>query len=399
MRPFRRIEVALRAKPDLGRAKLEVVGTKGTAMRRLLCVAILIIGLIASASAQQQAPTAVPVGIVAATRKPIAKTADFVGRVNAINRVEVQARVTGYLEEVLFKEGELAREGQPLYRIEKDLFQAAVDQAQGTLAASNAKKLLTAIQYQRAEQLMSTSAGTAVSRDQALTADRAADAQILIDKANLETAEINLGYTAIVSPIAGKIGRTNITKGNVVSPQSGALTTIVSQDPIYVLFPVSQRQIMQVRAAGHTADVTGVKARLKFPDGSTYEPVGRIDFIDVTVDKATDTVQLRAVFPNPSGILVDGQLVNVNLEAGTAEEQVVVPQAALITDQQGVYVFIVEDGKAAVRRIKTGGANGEDIIVTEGLSAGEQVIVEGLQSLRPGVSVRASPAPPALGRG
>jgi membrane fusion protein (multidrug efflux system) len=368
-------------------------------MRTSLSVVSLVFGIIASASAQQQAPSAVPVGFVAAARKPIAKAADFVGRVSAIQRVEVQARVTGYLEEVLFKEGEVVQEGQPLYHIERDLFQAAAAQAQGTLAASNAKKLLTAIQYQRAEELLRSSTGTAVSRDQALTADRAAEAQILIDKANLDTANINLGYTSILSPIAGKIGRTNITKGNVVSSQSGTLTKIVSQDPMYVLFPVSQRQIMQVRAAGQAADITGVKARLKFSDGSTYEPLGKIDFVDVTVDKATDTVQLRAVFPNQSGLLTDGQLVNVNLEAGTADEQVVVPQAALITDQQGVYVFVVEDGKAAVRRIKTGGANGEDMIVTDGLSAGDQVIVEGLQALRPGISVRASPATPALSRG
>jgi membrane fusion protein (multidrug efflux system) len=373
-------------------------GTKGTAMRAILCVAVLLFGSLASAVAQQQPTPAVPVGIVSAARKPIAKTADFVGRVTAVQRVEVQARVTGYLEEVLFKEGDIVKEGQPLYRIEKDAFQAAVDQAEGTLAASNAKKLLTAIQYQRAEELMRTSTGTAVTRDQALTADRAADAQILIDKANLETTKINLGYTTITSPISGKIGRTSITKGNVVSPQSGTMTTIVSQDPTYVLFPVSQRQIMQVRNAGHVAEITEIKARLKFPDGSTYEPLGQIDFVDVTVDKATDTVQIRAVFANPSGALIDGQLVNINLEAGTPQDQVVVPQAALITDQQGVYVFVVEEGKAAIRRIKTGGANGDDTIVTEGLSGGEQVIVEGLQSLRPGAAVRASPAAPGLGR-
>lgn len=375
-----------------------IFGMKGTAMRAILCVAVLLFGPLAAAVAQQQQASAVPVGIVSAARKPIAKTADFVGRVSATQRVEVQARVTGYLEEVLFKEGDIVKEGQPLYHIEKDAFQAAVDQAEGTLAASNAKKLLTAIQYQRAEELMRTNTGTAVTRDQALTADRAADAQILIDKANLETTKINLGYTAITSPISGKIGRTSITKGNVVSPQSGTMTTIVSQDPTYVLFPVSQRQIMQVRNAGHVAAITEIKARLKFPDGSTYEPLGQIDFVDVTVDKATDTVQIRAVFANPSGALIDGQLVNINLEAGTPQDQVVVPQAALITDQQGVYVFVVEEGKAAIRRIKTGGANGDDTIVTEGLSGGEQVIVEGLQSLRPGVAVRTSPVAPGLGR-
>src|ERR1043165_7747207 len=187
---------------------------------------------------------------------------------------------------------------------------------------------------------MKTSAGTVTARDQALTADRAADAQMMIDQANLNTAKINLSYTEILSPISGKIGRTAITKGNVVSPQSGTLTTIVSQDPMYVLFPVSQRQLMEARQAGHLDDITGVKVRLHFPDGSIYDPIGRIDFVDVTVDRATDTVQVRAVFPNSKSQLIDGQLVTVNLETEQPEDRVVVAQSALITDQQGVYVFI-----------------------------------------------------------
>ena len=346
----------------------------------------------------QPGPAAIPVGTVTAARKPITKTVDFVGRIQAIDRVEVHARITGYLENVKFKEGEFVKDGQPLYQIEKDLFQAAVDQAQGAVEASKAKKLLTAIQYERAEQLMKTSAGTVAARDQALTSDRAADAQILIDQANLDTAKTNLGYTEIVSPITGKIGRTAITKGNVVSPQSGTLTTIVSQDPMYVLFPVSQRQLSRAREAGHLTNLTGVTARLRFPDGSTYDPVGQIDFIDVTVDRATDTVQVRAVFPNPSGVLIDGQLVAVNLEAGKPQEQVVVPQAALITDQQGVYVFVVEASKVVIRRVKTGGPSGDDMVVTEGLSGGEEVIVEGLQTVRVGVSVQPKPATPSLNR-
>ena len=213
---------------------------------------MLICGLAAAGGAQQPGPEAVPVGTVTAERKPIARTADFVGRIQAIERVDITARITGYLEQVLFKEGDFVKEGQPLYRIEQDQFKAAVDQAQGALEASKAKKLLTAIQFERAEQLMKTSAGTVVARDQALTADRSAAAQILIDQANLETAKINLGYTDIVSPISGKIGRTMVTKGNVVNPQSGTLTTIVSQDPMYVLFPVSQRALMQERQRART---------------------------------------------------------------------------------------------------------------------------------------------------
>ena len=151
---------------------------------------------------------------------------------------------------------------------------------------------------------------------------------------------------------------------------------------MYVLFPVSQRALMQARKDANAADIAGIKVRLRFADGSTYGQVGKIDFVDVTVDKATDTVQVRAVFPNPAGELIDGQLVTVNLEAGTPEEQVVVPQAALITDQQGIYVFVVEDGKAAIRRIKTGRRQRQGVDRRpKGLSGGEQVIVEGIQSL------------------
>jgi membrane fusion protein, multidrug efflux system len=365
-------------------------------MRISILASLMLCTFVTSAPAQQTAPEVVPVGTTQVERKPIAQTVNFVGRIAAINKVEVHARVTGYLEDVLFKEGEVVSEGQPLYRIEKDLFQAAVDQAEGVLANDKAKKLLTAIQYQRSEELAKTSAGTVVARDQALTADRAADAQILISTANLDTAKINLGYTAIVSPIAGKIGRTNITKGNVVTPESGILTTIVSQDPMYVLFPVSQRDIMRARDASRSVDIEGIKVRLRFADGSSYDQIGKINFVDVTVDRATDTVQVRAAFANPSGALIDGQLVSVNLEAAAPQEQVVVPQAALVTDQKGVYVFVVDNGKVAIRRITTGGASGADVIVSDGLSGGEQIIVEGLQTLRPGMAVQARPASPTL---
>jgi membrane fusion protein (multidrug efflux system) len=371
-------------------------GIMKVAARTAVGIGLLICASIASSPAQQQAPAVVPVGTVQAERKPIATTKNFVGRVEAINKVEVHARVTGYLEDVLFKEGDFVKAGQPLYHIEKDLFQAAVDNAAGELAGAQAKKMLTAVEYERAFALAKTSAGTIEARDKALTADRDAQARVLIAQANLETAKINLGYTDIVSPIAGKIGRTNITKGNVVSPQSGTLTTIVSQDPMYVLFPVSQRDISHARASG--LDIEGIKVTLGLADGTIYGSVGKIDFVDVTVDRATDTVQVRAVFPNPSGALIDGQLLQVVLQAGKPEEQVVVPQAALLTDQQGVYVFVVKDGKVAVRRIRTGGASGQDIVVTEGLSGNELVIVQGLESLRPGMAVRATPVTAALNR-
>jgi membrane fusion protein (multidrug efflux system) len=361
-------------------------------MRTAICTLFVISGLATSAGAQQAQPAAIPVGVVKVERKPTEKTLEFVGRVDAVNRVEIRARVQGFLDGVLFKEGEPIKEGAALYRIEKGLFEAAVEQADGALARSKAAKTLTTVQFQRAEELLARGAGTTVARDQALAADEQAKGQILTDDANLRTAKINLGYTDIVAPISGRIGRTNITKGNVVGPDSGPLTVIVSQDPMYVTFPVSQREFLRTQEAGHRVDVQEIKASLRFADGSTYEQPGRIDFVDVTVDRATDTVLARATFPNPASGLTDGQLVRVTLESHVSREMLVVPQSALIADQEGVYVFVVEDGKAVMKRIKPGGESGTDAVVQEGLSGSEQVIVEGLQGVRPGVPVKASPA-------
>lgn len=343
-------------------------------------------------------PTEISVGVVNAERKPISKSQGFVGRVDAIERVEIRARVTGFLDAIEFKEGEEVKEGASLYRIEKGLFQAAVGEAAGALERSKAAKVLTEVQLQRAAELLARNVGSVAARDQASAADQQAKGTILVDQANLDTAKINLSYTDIIAPISGKIGKTNVTKGNVVSPQTGPLTTIVSQNPMYVTFPVSQREFLRAQKDGRQVDVTGIKATLRFADGSKYDQQGSINFVDVIVDRSTDTVLVRATFPNPAGALIDGQLVRVDLESGKPEEKVVVPQAALIADQEGVYVFVVDDGKAAVRRIKVGGESGAGVVVNEGLEGGEQVIVEGLQGVRPGVPVRASPLPQTFGR-
>jgi membrane fusion protein, multidrug efflux system len=339
---------------------------------------------------------AVPVGTVYAERHPIATMRDFVGRVEAVNRVEVRARVQGYLDAVKFKEGDAVKQGADLYQIEKGLFEAAVESAKGALERSKAAKVLTAIQLQRAEDLLAKNAGTAVARDQALAADQQAQGAILSDQANLDSAGINLGYTDITSPIDGKISRTNVTIGNVVGPSSGVLTQIVSQDPMYVTFPVSQRELLEAEGAAGAPDLSQQKIKIRFANGVIYKPEGTVNFVDVSVDRSTDTVLVRATIPNPDGTLIDGQLVSVALQAGAPEEKVLVPQAALIADQQGVYVFAVEDGKAVIKRIKPGGENGANVIVAEGLKGGEQIIVEGLQSVRPGQPVVASPLPETL---
>jgi membrane fusion protein, multidrug efflux system len=221
------------------------------------------------------------------------------------------------------------------------------------------------------------------------------------DDANLASAKINLGYADIVSPIDGKVSKTNVTKGNLVSPSSGTLTTIVSQDPMYVTFPVSQRDFLKARETGTKVDLGALKASLRFADGTTYDQTGRINFVDVTVDRATDTVLVRATFPNPASGLIDGQFVGVrvDVESASAKEQVVVPQSALIADQEGVYVFIVEDGKAVVKRVKPARESGTGVVIDSGLNGGEEVIVQGLQAVRPGAAVRATPIQPVLNQG
>ena len=156
----------------------------------------------------------------------------------------------------------------------------------------------------------------------------------------------------------------------MVGPDSGVLVTMVSHDPMYITFPVSQRDYLAAQKSGLSGDLKSIEMRIKFADGTSYDEVGRIDFVDVSVDRSTDTVTLRGDLPNPKNLLIDGQLVRVVLQSGTPQEQVVVPQAALISDQQGIYVFVVDDGKAAVRRIKTGGESGPNVIVTSGLRGG-----------------------------
>lgn len=360
-------------------------------MRNFVYAAFFLCYSVFLASAQSSDLAPIPVGTVIASRKAIEKTADFRGRIDAVQRVDIRARVTGYLEDVLFQEGSTVVVGQPLYRIEDGLFKAAVGQAQGAIERSKAAQTLTAIQLQRAQELLEKQSGTVVARDQAVAADQQAKGAILQDEASLETARINLGYTNIVSPIAGKIGKTSVTKGNVVGANSGILTIIVSQDPMYVTFPVSQRELLKARADGNV-DRKSVKCRLRFADGSIYGETGEINFVDVTVDRSTDTILVRATFPNPKGQLVDGQLVVVVLQSGAADEQIVVPQSTLLADQEGVYLFVVENGKAAPRRVKLGGESGADVVINEGLSGGEQVIVDRLQAMRPGLPVRATPA-------
>ena len=351
------------------------------------------LSLAPAANAQQAPGQSIPVGTVIATKQPVNRGVDFVGRVEAIDRVEVRARVTGFLQQTFFKEGETVKEGDKLFQIDPAPFEAAVQQAQGALLQAQGALTNASVQRSRAEELVKTSATSVATRDERVAAEKNAQGAVAMADADLKTATINLGYTTIISPITGRIGRAKVTKGNVVGPDSGPLVLIVSQDPMYVTFPVSQREFLRVRQEGHKADRDSLVVKLRFADGAAYSHDGKIDFVDVTVNRGTDTVSVRAQVPNPDGVLTDGEFMRVAVQGDAPEEKVVIPQAALLADQEGVYVFVVQDGKAVVKRIKTGGEVGTGVAVDQGLTGGEQVVVSGLQTLRPGAPVVASPMP------
>jgi membrane fusion protein (multidrug efflux system) len=364
-----------------------------------LVVASIAFGLPVLVAAQAQQPPAPTVNVITAEKRPVTDSARFVGRIEAVERVDIRARVTGYLEDVHFQDGQLVKTGAALYHIEKGPFEAAVQQAKATMLRARAQLDNATVQRQRAEELLRSNSGTVATRDDRIAAEKIAAGDLAAAEAGLKTAEINLAYTDITSPIDGRIGRTSVTRGNVVGPDSGVLTTIVSSNPMYVTFPVSQRDFIRIfpREQDLQTAANNTKVIIQASTGPPYPHPGKIDFIDVKLDRATDTVAVRASIPNPEGRLVDGQLIQVSVEGDKPEERVVVPQTALIADQQGIYVFIVEDGKAAIRRVKVGQAVGGSVVITEGLSGGELVVVGGMGTLKAGMAVTAVPAEKPIG--
>jgi membrane fusion protein (multidrug efflux system) len=265
---------------------------------------------------------------------------------------------------------------------------------------------------QRAQALLSTVAGQQSNVDSALAAERSLAAQIDGAKAQVETAEINLGYTNIYAPIDGRIMATQVTEGNVVSPTSGTLTTIVSQDPIYALFSVAVRAGLDLRTRyGPKGGFSAVVVRLRLPNGRMYGVEGKLDYVSPTVAENTDTLTVRAIMPNPliPGLpptepvpreLFDGEFVSVLIEGVQPISVLAIPRTAVLADQQGDYVFVVDaQNKAEVRRIQQGQSTPSLAVITNGLKEGELVITEGLQRVRAGEAVSPAPAtpPPPVG--
>lgn len=348
-----------------------------------------------STQAQTPSPPPPAVGVQPVTVKGISRSAEFVGRIKAVDMVQLRARVEGFLDKVPFKEGDEVQPGQLLYQIETVQYQAQLDQAKANLAAAQAQELNAQLQYNRAAELVKRQNIAQATVDQDKANLDAAKASVLQNQAAVTMAQVNLSYTAITAPIAGRIGRTAFTQGNLVNPSSGVLATIVSQDPIYVLFPVSVRQLEDARKTsrqeGHEL-TTQIEILVRLPDGSEYPHPGLWNYTDPQVEQETDTVTVRGTLPNPDRLLIDGQFVTVVVRERAQQPRLVIPQAALQVDQAGDYVLVVGgDHKVELRRVKTGEEQRSDIVIESGLKEGEAVIVDGVQKVRPGQVVQSTP--------
>jgi membrane fusion protein, multidrug efflux system len=356
----------------------------------------------------QPAPGGAPaVGVVRAERQQITQSDEFIGRIQSVNRVALVARVSAFLEKRLFVEGAEVNRNDLLYQLEQPPFQAQVQADQGNVDQLEAQHTYADQQLTRARSLMGTPAGLQQTVDQTLSTERSLAAQVAAAQAQLREAQINLGYTEIRAPIDGKISATAVTEGNVVSPTSGTLATIVSQDPMYVLFPISLRTGLDLRNRYEAkGGFNAVIVKLRLPDGRIYGQDGKPDYVSPTVAENTDTVTVRAVVPNPliPGLpaggpapreLFDGEFVTVLLEGVQPITVLGIPRAAVLSDQQGDYVYVVDaQNKAQIRRIQLGQSTPSTAVVTNGLTEGELVISEGLQRVRPGEQVAPGPATP-----
>jgi membrane fusion protein, multidrug efflux system len=375
----------------------------------LLTAGVIAIGASAVTRAQPAAGGPPAVGVVEATKRPITETNEFLGRIEAVNRVNVVARVTAFLENRLFNEGAEINKGDELYRLERGPFEADLASKQALVAQLQATLVNAKLTTERARTLLGGPAGQQSTYDAALANQRSLEAQVQSAQAQVQASQINLDYTDIRSPIDGKIGRTAVTEGNVVSPGSGVLTTIVSQDPMYVIFPVSVRQRLELRDRYvPRGGINAVVIKLRLPDGRLYDQTGKVDFINNTIAQSTDTVTVRGVIANPtlhdpsttSGPvreLTDGEFVTVLLEGVQPVQVLAIPRSAVLSDQQGDYVFIVgADNKAEQRRIQLGQSTSTIAGVISGLALGDKVIVEGLQRVRPGQPVSPGPVSPLI---
>jgi RND family efflux transporter MFP subunit len=317
---------------------------------------------------------------------------EYVGHVEAIQTVDLQARVQGFLEQVKFKEGSIVHAGDLLYIIEQAPYQANVKADRARVEQLQAI-LTKASQYLERVRTVRTGGVSATDIDNAVAAELQAKAQLEEARATLERSELNLGYTTIKAPISGRIGRTAYTAGNLVGPASMPLARIVQIDPIRVVYSISENDIATIRMALKDAAQPQknplLVPRIRLSTGVTYPIAGQLDFVNNEVDAATGTIAVWALFDNPDGLLLPGQYVNVLVTRSEPKLMPVVPQSAVLEDHDGRYVLVVEDeNRVSMRRVKCGPVIGVNWAIESGLTVGEIVIVEGTQKAQPGHIVK-----------
>jgi RND family efflux transporter MFP subunit len=349
------------------------------------------------AMAQDGEPPAPKVSVAAAYSEMITDEAVFLGRGEAVDKADIVARVEGFLEEKLILDGQEVDEGQQLFRIESDRYDAELAAQHASLARAEADLRLAQVELARKEQLVARDAAPVSERDIAEANEAVAEANIESAKAAIEQAELNVSYTEITAPFPGRVGRANLSVGEIVNPGIGALITLVREKPVYVTFSLSEKQILDVleRTGGSMAELSKGGAQtpdvfVTLPNGSELSEAGKIVFIDNRIDPTTGTISLRAKFNNELGLIVDGAFVNARIQALDPTERLLVPQAAVQRDQRGEFVLVVTQQQTVEQRyIQVGPEHDTAIIVLDGLQEGEAVIIEGLQRVRPGVPVEA----------
>lgn len=341
------------------------------------------------AAEQQKKPTPVEVALVEQTQ--IYPQTESVGRIEAKYSVDVVARINGWLQKSYFKEGAYVKKGQTLFLIQPSEYIIAVKQAEAAVRQAEAALINAQKELVRAEELVKNDFVSKSYYDQALATRDQNKATLDVNKANLAAAKLNLSYTKITSPVDGKVGKILITEGNLVNPQSGALTKIVSVSPIYAYFNVKSEdylRYMKRRLVIDKGSIPGTDVIIKLSDGSVYKEKGQLEFVNNEVDPSAGTISFRAVFENKDHLLVPGDFINVTAVSKKPVDVVVVPQIAVSDSTEGTYVWVVNEESQAKRKfVKISNQQGDKWIVDEGLQPGEQVITKGFQRLRDGTAV------------
>lgn len=367
---------------------------------RIVLAAALFIGLLtAGCQAPPQAPPPAPapqVAVVTVQPQSILLTTELPGRTSAYRIAEIRPQVNGLIQKRLFTEGADVKTGDVLYQIDPAPFQSALNNAKAALGRSAANLPAVRARVERYQELLDDNAVSQQEYDDAAATLNQADADIQYWKASVETARINLAYTRITAPISGRVGRSNVTEGAIVTAyQPLALATIQQMDPIYVDVPQSTAELLRLkrRLAGGLISQEGSnqkKVKLILEDGATYPLEGTLQFRDVTVDPSTGSVILRAVFPNPEGFLLPNMFVRAVMKEGVDEHALMIPQQAVSRDPKGNPVALIVDADAKVqqRMLAIDRAIGDQWLIASGLAEGDRVIVEGIQKVRPGASVK-----------